>query len=127
MKITHNKVGQNLNLNDLTNSQASKTETSKTDAAKNEKVNAKKANDSAAKELLQGSQEAVKVDLSSQAKDIRQVKELAMAAPDIDMNKVEKFQKLIDEGKYKVDSKAVADRLVDDSMMMAGVVRSGEE
>jgi negative regulator of flagellin synthesis FlgM len=122
MKITHNKIGQNLNLSDL-----GKTETSKTDAAKNEKINAKKVNDSAAKELLQNSQEAVKVDLSNQAKDIRQVKELALAAPDIDMNKVEKFQKLIDEGKYKVDSKAVADRMIEDSMMMAGVVRSGEE
>ena len=42
MKITHNKVGQNLNLNDLTNSQTNKAETGKTDAVKNEKVNAKK-------------------------------------------------------------------------------------
>lgn len=115
MKITHNKVGQNLNLSDL-----SKTEASKTESAKASKTgNANAANP--VKEILQNkSAEAVKVDLSSQAKDIRQAKELAMGSPDIDFAKVEKFQKLIDEGKYKVDSKAVADRMVEDSLMMAG-------
>lgn len=118
MKITHNKVGQNLNLSDL--SKADKAE-----SAKNEKVNSKKA--TAAQDILQNSKsEAVKVDLSSQAKDIRQIKELAMAAPDVDLSKVEKFQKLIDEGKYKVDAKAVADRMVDDSLMMGGAQRTEE-
>lgn len=125
MKITHNKVGQNLNLTDqLSNS----SKTDKAESAKNEKVNAKKANATAAQEILNNSKnEAVKVDLSSQAKDIKQIKELAMASPDVDMSKVEKFQKLIDEGKYKVDSKSVADRMVEDSLMMAGAGRTGDE
>ena len=121
MKITHNKVGQNLNLSDLS-------KTDKAESAKNEKVNAKKVNQAPAQELLENTKnEAVKVDLSTQAKDIRQAKELAMASPDIDFNKVEKFQKLIDEGKYKVDSKAVADRMVEDSLMLAGGQRTGDE
>jgi negative regulator of flagellin synthesis FlgM len=121
MKITHNKVGQNLNLSDLN-------KTDKAESAKNEKVNAKKINHAPAQELLENTKnEAVKVDLSTQAKDIRQAKELAMASPDIDFNKVEKFQKLIDEGKYKVDSKAVADRMVEDSLMMASSQRTGDE
>lgn len=120
MKITHNKVGQNLNLSDL--NKADKAESAKTD-----KANSKKVNNNAAQEVLQNAKnDAVKVDLSTQAKDIRQAKELAMASPDIDFNKVEKFQKLIDEGKYKVDSKAVADRMVEDSLMMAGAQRSEE-
>lgn len=36
-----------------------------------------------------------------------------MAAPDVDMAKIEKFRKMIDRGKYTVDAKAVADRMVD--------------
>ena len=121
MKITHNKVGQNINLSDLG-------KTDKAESAKNEKVNSKKAGATAAQDILQNTKnEAVKVDLSTQAKDIRQAKELAMASPDIDLNKVEKFQKLIDEGKYKVDSKAVADRMVEDSLMFAGAQRTGDE
>ena len=115
MKITHSKVGQNLNLSDL-----SKTETNKTESAKASK-NGNAAATNPVKEILQNkSSEAVKVDLSSQAKDIRQAKEMAMTSPDIDFAKVEKFQKLIDEGKYKVDAKAVADRMVEDNLMMAG-------
>ena len=121
MKITHNKVGQNLNLTDLG-------KTDKAESAKNEKVNGKKVSTNVAKEILDSkSGEAVKVDLSSHAKDIRQIKELALASPDVDMSKVEKFQKLIDEGKYKVDAKAVADRIVEDSMMLAGGQPTGDE
>lgn len=121
MKITHSKVGQNLNLTDLG-------KTDKAESAKNEKVNNKKAAATAAQDILQNTKnEAVKVDLSAQAKDIRQAKELAMASPDIDLSKVEKFQKLIDEGKYKVDSKAVAERMVDDNLMMLGAQRTGDE
>ncbi len=118
MKITHNKVGQNLNLNDL----------SKTDESSKAAKSGAAASTNSVKELLQNkSADAVKIDLSSQAKDIRQAKELAMGSPDIDFAKVEKFQKLIDEGKYKVDAKAVADRMVEDNLMMAGARRSDTE
>jgi len=116
MKITHNKIGQNLNLTD-----SSKTEKSK-DAKKAEALQTDK-NASQVDKLkdLSGKtdNDAVKIDLSSRAQDVRQIKELAMATPDVDMAKVEKFRKLIDEGKYKVDAKAVADRMVDENLMLA--------
>ncbi len=101
MKITHNKVGQNLNLVDG----------AKTDSLKN---NSKSEKASLLKEMspesLGGSS---KVDVSPRAQEARRIKEIAMAAPDVDMIKVEKFRKLIDEGKYKVDAKAVSEKMVD--------------
>ncbi|MBC7742917.1 MAG: flagellar biosynthesis anti-sigma factor FlgM [Bdellovibrionaceae bacterium] len=109
MKITHNKVGQNLNLTD-----ASKTDK----AAEKSKAGATKEITASAVQPSQG--DAVKVDLSSRAQDIQRIRELANGAPDVDQAKVDKFQKLIDSGKYKVDSKAVADRLVDEHLFSVG-------
>ncbi|MCM2281612.1 MAG: flagellar biosynthesis anti-sigma factor FlgM [Bdellovibrionaceae bacterium] len=59
---------------------------------------------------------SAKVDLSPRAQDIKKAKELAMSSNDIDEAKVARLQKLIDEGKYKVDAAAVADRLVDEHL-----------
>ncbi len=105
MKITHNKVGQNLNLTD-----ASKAEK----AADKSKISSSKG--SSVAPLDPASNESVKVDLSTRAQDAKRIKELAMQVPDVDQAKVDKFQKLIDSGNYKVDSKAVADRLVDEHL-----------
>ena len=44
------------------------------------------------------------------------MKEAALAAPDIDEAKVSRLQKLIDEGKYKVDAKEIADKMVDEQL-----------
>ena len=63
------------------------------------------------------SSQATKVDLSSRAQDIKNIKSLANQTPDVDTAKVEKFKKLIAEGNYKVDAKAVADRMVDEHLM----------
>lgn len=103
MKITHNKVGQNINL---------------IDGAK-----AERAGDAKASKLQQNGLNlptdslnqagATKVDVSDRAQEAKRIKELANRAPDVDMQKVEKFRKLIDAGQYKVDAKAVADRMVD--------------
>ncbi len=116
MKITHNKIGQNLNLTDSSKSEKSK-EAKNTEALQTDK-NASQVDK--LKDLSgKADNDAVKIDLSSRAQDVRQIKESAMAAPDVDMAKVEKFRKLIDEGKYKVDAKAVADRMVDEHLMLA--------
>lgn len=61
---------------------------------------------------------ASRVNLSPRAQEMKRVKELAMAAPEVDEAKVAKFQKLIDEGKYKVDAKSLADKMVDEHLMM---------
>ena len=116
MKITHNKIGQNLNLTDSSKLEKSK-QNSGIDSAKND---SQAAQADKLKDLGKTDNEAVKIDLSTRAQDVRQAKELAMGAPDVDFAKVEKFRKLIDEGKYKVDAKAVADRMVEDHLMMAG-------
>jgi negative regulator of flagellin synthesis FlgM len=116
MKITHNKIGQNLNLTDSSKAEKSK-QNSPLDAVQND---SKTSQADKIKDLSGKSEnEAAKMDLSSRAQDLRQAKDLAMATPDVDFAKVEKFRKLIDEGKYKVDAKAVADRMVEDSLMFA--------
>ncbi len=105
MKITHNKVGQNINL---------------TDAGKAEKASEKvKATDIKGQQVVgvrSDSTDSSKVELSARAKDVQKIKDLALASPDVDQTKVDKFQKLIDAGKYKVDSKAIADKLVDEHL-----------
>lgn len=105
MKITHNKVGQNLNMVD-----GAKTNRAERGAGNSPASSVKS-------DLLQelGSS---KVEVSPKAQEAKRIKELAMAAPDVDEAKVAKFRQLIDEGKYKVDAKAVAERMVDDHMEM---------
>ena len=107
MKITHNKVGQNLNL---------------TDSGKADKADkaGKKAGDigsSKTEALLSSSLgDSTKVELSAKAQDAKRIKELAMAAPDVDEAKVAKFRDMIDKGTYKIDAEAIADRMVDDHL-----------
>lgn len=103
MKITHNKVGQNLNL---------------IDGAKSEKTNgikdSKEQKSTGAAGLLDTA--SSRVDVSARAQEAKKIKDIAMSTPDVDQAKVEKFRKLIDEGKYKVDAQAVADRMVDEHL-----------
>ena len=105
MKITHNKVGQNINL----------TDSGKAEKA-SEKVKASEVKGQQAVGINPEATESSKVELSSHAKDVQKIKSLALASPDIDPAKVDKFQKLIDAGKYKVDAKAIADKLVDEHL-----------
>lgn len=108
MKITHNKVGQNLNLTD--SGRANKTsKAGKADSASGAK----------ALENLAGAEESStdsRVNLSERAMDIKKAKEIAMATPDVREDKVAELQKLIDSGKYKVDAKEIADKMVDEEM-----------
>lgn len=112
MKITHNKVGQNLNLTD-----SSKTEKA---SEKGKTSGVQKTDASDALSELGKSGAATKTQLSERAQDLKQIKDIAMSSPDVDMAKVEKFRRLIDEGKYKTDSKAIADKMVDEHLFSAG-------
>jgi negative regulator of flagellin synthesis FlgM len=106
MKITHNKVGQNLNLTD--DIKSGKSESSrKSNASEN----------SIGSSLLEP--DASKVELSPRAQEAKRIKDLAMAAPDVNQENVERLRKLIDDGKYKVDAQAVADRMVDEHLETA--------
>lgn len=105
MKITHNKVGQNINLVDGIKQD-------KTDAARA----SKNARDVANNAMDAGIAGSAKVDVSDRAQEAKRIKEIATAAPDVDMEKVEKFRRLIDSGQYKVDAKSVADKMVDEHL-----------
>lgn len=104
MKITHNKVGQNLNI----------TDNKKADKADKQSAEAKV--DAVSLFAPTEGTGASKVAVSSRAQEAKKIKEIAMAAPDVDQAKVDKFRKLIEDGKYKVDAKAVADKMVDDEL-----------
>ncbi len=98
MKISHNKVGQNVNISDSTRSE------------RNQKT---KSEGSSVSEFM-APQSGVNLDLSDRARDIKQIKELATAAPDVDEVKVAKFKKLIADGQYKVDSQALAEKMLNE-------------
>ncbi len=107
MKITHNKVGQNLNTND----------SAKTDKA--EKAGAAKGagiGDAKAAALSNADLGASKVDVSPRAQQMKKAKEIANSTPDINEEKVARLQKLIDDGKYNVSAKDIADRMVDEEI-----------
>ncbi|MDG0817010.1 flagellar biosynthesis anti-sigma factor FlgM [Bdellovibrio svalbardensis] len=108
MKITHNKIGQNLNLTDSGKAdKASGIASKATEGAATSKLDALKS---------AGLGESTKVELSPKAQDAKRIKELAMSAPDVDEAKVAKFRDLIDKGEYKTDAKAIADRMVDEHL-----------
>lgn len=109
MKITHNKVGQNLNLRDTTKTE--KLSSSQAAALKDTATNSKM---DALQDL--GATQASKVDISKRAQDIRKAKEIAMATPDVDEAKVARLQKMIDEGKYKVDASELAGKMIDEQL-----------
>ena len=113
MKITHNKVGQNIN---TTDSKSEKTAT--TASAAGVKKNTKTSESTSVSAAQAGSQ-ATKVELSPRVQDIKKIKEIAKNTPDVDANKVDKFKQMIAEGKYKVDAKAVAEKMVDEALMTA--------
>lgn len=110
MKITHNKVGQNLNSVD-----GAKAERADRSAKAGDAKPALESTDPGAK--LEGVG-ASRVDVSPKAQEARRIKELVNSTPDVDAAKVAKFRQLIDEGKYKVDAKSVADRMVDEHLAM---------
>ncbi|MEZ0391269.1 MAG: flagellar biosynthesis anti-sigma factor FlgM [Pseudobdellovibrionaceae bacterium] len=106
MKITHNKVGQNLNTKETGKAE-------KSDKAGAAAVGGQKGNAAALQNADLG---ATKVDLSPRAQEMKKIKETAMAAPDIREDKVAALQKMIDEGKYNVSAKDIADKMVDEEL-----------
>lgn len=107
MKITHNKVGQNLSLRDSAGA-------GKTDAAgQAAKAGATNAAAGALGDLADlAGLDATRVDVSKRAQDMKRAKEVAMATPDIDEDKVARLQSLIDSGNYKTDASAIADKMI---------------
>lgn len=53
------------------------------------------------------------VNLSTMSKDFRTAREIIASEPDVRENKVSELKKRIESGKYVIDHKAIADKLVE--------------
>lgn len=60
-----------------------------------------------------------KVEVSSRAKEAAMAKAIASDAPDVNESKIEKLKESIRSGSYKVDGKAIADKMVDEHLTAA--------
>ena len=78
-------------------------------------LKAKSKNSPAAAELLG---ESSKVNMSDRAQMMAKAKAIAKA-DNTDEAKIARIQKMIDAGTYKVDASAIADKLVDEQLLMA--------
>lgn len=58
------------------------------------------------------------VNVSSRAQEMKRAKEMSTPSSDVDEAKVARLQAMIDSGAYKVDSDAIAERLVSEQLKM---------
>ena len=54
------------------------------------------------------------VDLSSNSRDVQKMKEILAQTPETRMEMIESLKKQIDEGTYQVDSRDIADKMLDE-------------
>lgn len=108
MKVTNNKIGPL--------AQKPEAKTSQTDSAAatglKSQINAGGLN---TKESVKNSANVV---VSERALMAQKAKQLASSPDTIDEAKVARLQKLIDDGKYKVDADKIADRLIDEHLQI---------
>ena len=57
------------------------------------------------------------VELSSRAKDIRQIRAALANTPDVREDKVMALKQEIENGKYQIQSEAVANKMIDESLI----------
>jgi flagellar biosynthesis anti-sigma factor FlgM len=101
MKVTSSKIGGSIANSDAANA------TGKANKTNLDSLNIGKASNAKASPLS-----SEKVNLSQRVLDMQKIKELATPTNSVDEAKVARLQKMIDEGEYKVDGEAVADRLL---------------
>jgi flagellar biosynthesis anti-sigma factor FlgM len=63
-----------------------------------------------------GKQQTDKVDLSDQSKEMKKIYTAQQMAPDIRTEKVDQVKQLVDQNRYQVDSKSVAEKMIQDSI-----------
>jgi len=107
MKVSNNKVGGNLGA--LDTGKAGKADV--TNGLKKD-INAGALNSNA------GLKNSSNVNVSERAQMMQKAKDIASQPMTVDEAKVARLQKLIDEGKYKVDAESIADRLVDEHLVI---------
>jgi flagellar biosynthesis anti-sigma factor FlgM len=62
------------------------------------------------------SQQTDRVDLSDQSKEMKKIYTVQQMAPDIRTEKVNEVKKLIEQDRYRVDSQAVAEKMIRESI-----------
>lgn len=58
-----------------------------------------------------------RVDLSSKAKDIQQIKQIIDQAPDVRTDKVQELKQKIESGNYDIDAEKIAEKIVAESLI----------
>lgn len=61
-------------------------------------------------------QQADRVDLSEQSKEMQKIYNVLQMTPEIRSERVDDVKKLIEENRYQVESKAVADKMIGESL-----------
>jgi negative regulator of flagellin synthesis FlgM len=61
-------------------------------------------------------QQADRVDLSEQSKEMQKIYNVLQMTPEIRSERVDDVKKLIEENRYQVESKAVADKMIRESL-----------
>jgi negative regulator of flagellin synthesis FlgM len=69
------------------------------------------------REAKENSSSTDKVELSAQAKEMKKIHEVVQATPEVRATKVSALKKLIEEGKYEVESEAIADKMIKETIL----------
>ena len=109
MKVTNSKIGPS----------TPQVDTGKTGkAGKTESPTTARAKGAAEAETRAQIKDSTSVNLSPRAQQMQKAKEIARGDDGIDEARVARLQKMIDEGNYKVDSDKIADRLVEEHLLI---------
>jgi negative regulator of flagellin synthesis FlgM len=85
------------------------------------KAQASKAAEKAPKGTEPRDTSSVKTEVSERAREMATAKAAAVNAPEVREEKIAALKARIAAGKYEVDGKAVADRMVDEHIRMSGI------
>ncbi len=107
-----------MRVNSATNSPVQSTETQagkKTGKAASGAYEGKSATSTVSKKT-----DSASAEISTRARDLAKAKQAASEAPDVRENRIAELREQIQNKKYNVSAEAIADRLVDDHLQLAG-------
>jgi len=58
-----------------------------------------------------------KVELSAESKELKKINDVLEMTPDVRAERVAELKKLVDEGRYQVDSEGVAEKMLNQSII----------
>jgi len=72
---------------------------------------------SAAQEVKNKEVSEDKVELSAESREIKKINDALEMTPDVRAERVAELKKLVQEGRYQVDSEALADKMIKESIL----------